>query len=149
MPKVLIVEKSGIITEKHIKKFQPTELYKVAGFKTSEGFKCFTTWNTDVNNTKYCIQLFAKSTGRANHENKYEFPPPVDSTLFFGNCVLVNYKRANGSDLNATNENSVSDLTKNEWKSIYEYLYGGFEDIGDEDSELSDDDYDDRGQPAP
>jgi hypothetical protein len=133
MPKILIVEKTGVITEKNAKNIQPAELYKVAGFKTADGFKCFTTWTPEVNGQKYTIQLFAKSVGKANNENKYEFPPPVDSTLFYGNCILVH-----------STETEIKDLSKSEWTVIYEYLYGGFEDIGNEDSEMSEDEYDDE-----
>jgi hypothetical protein len=135
MPKLLIVEKTGVITEKNVKSIQSAELYKVAGFKTADGFKCFTTWTPEVNGQKYTIQLFAKSVGRANNENKYEFPPPVDSTLFYGNCILIH---SSGMDT------EIKDLSKSEWTAIYEYLYGGFEDIGNEDSELSEDEYDDE-----
>jgi hypothetical protein len=75
--------------------------------------------------------------GKANMVNKYEFPPPIDNTLFFGNCVIVNKL-----------DNEVVSLTCKEWESIYEYLYGGFEDIGNEDSDdYSEDDDEDDGKP--
>ena len=57
----------------------------------------------------------------------------MDNTLFFGSCVLVN--RIDGK---------VESISKSEWNTVYEFLYGGFEDIGDEDSELSTDDEDDE-----
>ena len=64
-----------------------------------------------------------------NHENKYEFPPPVDSMLLFGKCILVNLN---------------SDLKVSEWNSVYEHLYGGFEDIGEDDSTEEDDELDEN-----
>jgi hypothetical protein len=131
MPSILIVEKLGAIKSLSIKTFAESDLYKKAGFKTAEGFKCHTTWTLEVSNKKYQISLYAKTTGRANQENKYEFPPPVDKVLYFGNCLLVNKNDAD----------EVVDLTKNAWEEIYEKLYGGFEDIGDEDT-LSDEDDD-------
>ena len=33
-----------------------------------------------------------KDSGRAGSENKFEFPPPVDNELYFGNCILLNLK---------------------------------------------------------
>ena len=35
------------------------------------------------------IELWARAVGRAGQENMYEFPPPLDDVLFFGNCLLV------------------------------------------------------------
>jgi hypothetical protein len=96
-----------------------------AGFKNAEGFTIQTTWEVEIKNRKFNVRLYAKKTGRAGQENKYEFPPPVDNSLFFGNCVLVNVD---------------NDLKLNDWSLIYEQLYGGFEDIGSEDSEDEDED---------
>lgn len=126
---VLIIEKSGNIKEQNIK-FDENELYKKAGHSSQTGFKCYTEWNIeDLNNKSYNIFVYGKTNGRANSENKYEFPPPIDNTLFFGNCVVVN----------KSNNTPVS-ITCDEWDEIYEYLYGGFEDLGDEDSEEDEDD---------
>ena len=136
---LLTVEKSGSIKEIVIKgTFVESELYKKAGFKTAEGFKLQTTWpipQVKVNNVdkNYSISLYGKTNGRAGQENKYDFPPPVDNTLFFGACVLVN-----------SVDGVAQSLSKTEWKAIYEHLFGGFEDIGDEDSEVSVDDVDEN-----
>jgi hypothetical protein len=73
--------------------------------------------------------VYGKTDGRANQENKYEFPPPIDNTLFFGNCIILNRV----GDI-------VSDLTETEWTAIYDKLYGGFEDLNSEDDSESDDD---------
>ena len=43
------------------------------------------TWKTLTHE----IQLYGKKKGKQGHENKYEFPPPVD-TIFYGSCLLVN-----------------------------------------------------------
>jgi hypothetical protein len=134
---VLIVEKSGNIKEQNIK-FDENELYKKAGHSSQTGFKCYTEWNIEgLNDKSYNIFVYGKTNGRANNENKYEFPPPIDNTLFFGNCVIVN-----------KHNNIPVSITSDEWDDIYEYLYGGFEDLGDEDSEEdADDDNDDEGIP--
>jgi hypothetical protein len=57
--------------------------------------------------------LYAKKRGKAGTENKYEFPPPVDSALYFGDCLLVN---------------TSGDLTPEMWNEFYEGVLQ-FEDI--------------------
>ena len=135
MPAIIIVEKLGSIKQVNLKNYDENELYKKAGFKTADGFKCHTSWTIDIDSKKYIISVYGKTTGKANQENKYEFPPPIDNTLFFGNCVIV--KKMESSP------NNIVDLTESGWTEIYETLYGGFEDLGDEDTEDDDDDDDD------
>jgi len=57
---------------------------------------------------------------------KYDFPPPVDSKIFYGECLLVQLNEV---------------LTIVEWGKIYEELMGGFEDINS-DSDMSQDETD-------
>jgi hypothetical protein len=133
MPSIVIVEKLGSLKSVSLKSVSEDELYKKAGYKSAEGFKCQTTWNVELNGKKHSVSLYAKMTGRANYENKYEFPPPVDTVLYFGNCLLINKD---------TDTDNVKDLTVELWESIYEHLFGGFEDIGEEDSEEEEDEQD-------
>ena len=127
MPIVLIVEKNGTLKEHAIKgNLNPDEFYKIVKFKDATDFENEASWEVNVLNKTYNISLFAKTTGRAGQENKYELPPPVDEILYFGRCLLVN--------------EDGTDLTINMWNDIYEELFGGFEDIGDEDSEEEDED---------
>jgi hypothetical protein len=132
MPSILIIEKNGNIKSLSIKTFNEAELYKKAGFKTADNFKCAITWNVDIAGIKYAISLYGKTTGKANQENKYDFPPPVDSLLFFNNCILINNSPVLG----------IQNLSIPEWGSIYDHLFGGFEDIDNDDSEdeMSEDD---------
>lgn len=128
MPTVLLVEKSGSIKEINIKSYNEEELYKKAGFKLTDGFELQTKWEVKLDKN-YTVLLYAKGKGRAGQENKYDFPPPVDQKLFFGSCLLVN----------VSDDNVAQDLKESEWEKIYEHLFGGFEDIGSEDSEVSED----------
>ena len=121
MPVILIVEKSGNIKEATIKKWVETDLYKKAGLKTPEGFEKAHEWT--VNGTR--VSLYGKTTGKAGQENKYDFPPPVDTALFFGSCILTV---------------ESDSLNKVQWESIYEELFGGFEDLEDSDEETESDD---------
>jgi hypothetical protein len=126
MTSILIIEKSGSIKSLKAKDVAFDNLYKKAGFKSSEGFKSHVTWTSD----SYRISVFGKTAGKAGQENKYDFPPPIDSTLFFGSCVLVNTDA----------DNRILDLSVDAWAKIYEHLFGGFEDLGDEDEEELDTD---------
>jgi len=130
---ILIIEKTGRIKEVEVKKFDEQELYKRAGFKSADGFDLYTEWGAEIDGKNYSVSLYGKTNGRAGQENKYELPPPMDNTLFFGSCALVN--KINGK---------VESITKSDWNAVYEFLYGGFEDIGDEDSETSTEDDDDE-----
>lgn len=132
---IIIVEKGGNVKELKVKSYDENELYKKGGFKASTDFKVQSVWkDIKLNNITYNIHLYGKLVGRANQENKYEFPPPIDNTLFFGSCVLVN--KVN---------NIPKNLTSTEWNSIYNHLYGGFDDLDEEDSEESEDE--DEGLP--
>ena len=136
MTSIVIVEKTGTLKNLKWKVFNAEDIYKKGGFKTNKGFAQQTQWNIELKDgTKYYIKLFGKKEGRANQENKYDMPPPVDKELYFGSCVLINYKDAEGVE--------VSDLTTSQWEKCYEHLFGGFESLGSEDSEEEEDEYDD------
>jgi hypothetical protein len=131
---ILVVDKTGSIKEVSLKSYDESELYKKAGLKSADGFKCYAEWNIEeLNDKSYSISVFGKTDGKANQENKYDFPPPIDTSLFFGSCIIVN---KNG-------EKAVS-ITIDEWDSVYDYLFGGFDDLGDEDSEEDEEDEDDE-----
>ena len=75
------------------------------------------------------VRLYGKSVGKANRENKYEFPPPVDKILFFGSCLLI-----------AMSASEPVNLTKGMWESLYTILYGGFDslvEVGGEDADAA------------
>ena len=93
----IVVEKNGSLKPVDIKEdlICAEELSKKCKFKKVDGFIKRTSWNYSSKNeeenltSKIIVDLWAKDDGVANHENKYEFPPPVDSELFFGACALV------------------------------------------------------------
>ena len=118
------VNRIGDLTE--VTLCEEAEHYKLCGFRNPQGFDLQHEWT--VNGTR--VRLFAKTSGKANTENKYEFPPPVAETLFFGKCLLV----------------GDADLTKAQWLTIYEELMGGFESLDeeDEDEEEEEEDTSDR-----
>ena len=132
MVQIVIVEKSGVLKELNIKQYDNEYLCKKAGFKSSKDFKAQTCWKQE----NMEVYLYGKTEGRAGQENKYDMPPPVDNTLFFGSCLLL-----------MKQSNKEVDLTLKTWKQIYENLFGGFEDIGDEDEEEDEEDDEDADLP--
>jgi hypothetical protein len=119
MTSILIVEKTGSVKSLKAKDVDYDNLYKKAGFRSPDGFVLQTTWPDSK------ISVYGKTAGKAGQENKYDFPPPIDTVLFFGACVLVK-----------TGENGkIVDLSEEEWNKVYEHLFGGFEDLGEDEGE--------------
>lgn len=131
MTSIVLIDKAGNVSDKKVKQYDETELYKKAGFKKADGFSIQTTWeNVSIDDKCYSkIVMYGKTSGNAGKENQYEFPPPVDTTLCFGTVILV-HKDAN---------DSAKDLRASEWSSIYDYLYGGFEDTRNQEDDDDDD----------
>ena len=115
---IIIVERVGTLKSLAVKDFKEEDLYKKCGFKKADDFVKQTEWNVKYEGKKYTIMIYAKSEGRANSENKYDFPPPIDSKLFFGSCAIL-----------AKCEKDFVDLSIPLWDKIYEKLFGGFEDL--------------------
>lgn len=129
MPSLILIEKTGKLKSIKMDGLDISDLCKKCGFKSIEGFSHAHTWAVSFNEIEYKLCLYGKTEGRANSENKYEFPPPMDNTLFFGSCVVINM------------ENDVaSDMSVKEFEDIMEHLYGGFEDVDSEEETESDDD---------
>jgi len=125
MVKVIVIDKGGNLKSSDIKNFDIETLYKKCNLRKNDYFEKRTSWKFD---NDYNITIFSKDKGRANSENKYELPPPIDDKLYFGNMILVKH-----TDTDLKNDNAVN-LTLEDWEKLYEKLFGGFEDLGDEDS---------------
>lgn len=128
---ILLIKTNGDIIEKKIKEYDVNIIYKYCNYRNNNEFKHLTTYS--IKKSQYTYSLYGKINGRANNENKYDLPPPIDSKLFFGTLCIIKKE----------NENIVS-IKKEEWNKVYETLFGGFEDLNDdetrsEDSEIYDD----------
>lgn len=120
---IVIVEKTGDLKTLSIKDFKVEDLYKKCGFKKGDDFLKQVEWSAKYDGKKYFVEVYAKTEGRANSENKYDFPPPIDNKLFFGSSAILTYVKQNdGSKL-------YVDLSLQLWNKIYEKLFGGFEDL--------------------
>ena len=122
---LLIIDKSGTPKVLSVKDFKIEDLYKKCGFKKPDGLEKRHVWVTKCDKVNYRISVYAKDDGKANAENKFEFPPPIDNSLFFGSCaVLVEHK-------NLAGEYVPTIVTMDIWDKLYEKMYGGFENLGD------------------
>ena len=132
MPSIVIVEKTGELKVREYKSTNTDELYKKCNLKKPDGFDKDMEWGySKKGDNPLTVELWARSDGQANQENKYDFPPPVDSELFFGSCAL----------LSRDSSMKIIDLTVEKWNKVYEHLFGGFEtlaDNADEDEEEED-----------
>ncbi len=120
---IIIVDKGGTLKKLTVKDYKVEELYKKCGFKKAEGFDLQVEWPVKIDTKRYIIQMYGKTDGKANSENKYDFPPPVDKKLYFGSCALIGMVKDDVN--NITNVNLTVEL----WEKIYEKLFGGFENL--------------------
>lgn len=122
---IIIVEKNATLKSLNVKDFKEEELYKKCGFKKGDDFEKQPSMNVKINGEKYLIEVYAKTNGRAGSENKYDFPPPIDKKLFFGNCAIVAKKQ----DVLESGKFKHCNLHLELWEKMYEKLFGGFEDL--------------------
>lgn len=126
----IIVEKNNTLKNVKINDLNLEFLGKKCGFKKLDDFVQQHTFKTKYNKSKYNIEVYGKINGRANNENKYDYPPPIDNTLFFGNMLLL----CKINDEYAELDNFNVDV----WKKIYEKLFGGFHDLSNTEQEDED-----------
>ena len=119
MRKVVLIDKKGTVNTKQVKNCRIETLYKKCKCKTNENFEQRHTWPHGNN----YISLYARDEGRANTENKYDLPPPLDTVLYFGTMICVGHTKK------TINNEELVDITKEDWLVLYEKLFGGFEDL--------------------
>ena len=133
MTTILLVEKNGDVKPLRVKVFDDADLFKKCGFKTRENFERRHSWR--VGDGEFV--LYAKTRGRAEFENKYEFPPSAvtgataATDLYFGTCAIVKRDLKSGA---------AQSTNAQEWRTAAERLHGMFEDLGSQDSSSSSED---------
>ena len=120
---IIIIDKGASLKTLTVKDYKVEDLYKKCGFKKADGFNLQVEWPVKLDGQRFLIQMYGKLDGKANMENKYDFPPPIDKNLYFGSCVLV------GALRDDDNTRSHINLSIELWNKIYEKLFGGFEDL--------------------
>lgn len=128
MTTIVLINKNSDIKQTKIKDLTREILHIKCGFKNNNDFDKRTVWNIAIEEEVYNIELWAKNSARANTENKYDFPPPVDTELYFGTCALIR----------VDDDDNIIDLTTEVWEKVYEFLFGGFEDLNSEEDPSED-----------
>ena len=128
MNTIVLIEQNGTVKQIKTKDVSRETLYKKCGFRSAENFDKMTAWEIEQNKEMVSIELWAKTDGKANNENKYDFPPPVDNDLYYGTCCLIM----------ADSKGRILNLTSEMWLKLYEKLFGGFEELDEEDTEDED-----------
>ena len=132
MVKVVVVDKNSNKKET-VLNYERSEFYKKCNYRNNNNFDLRHTWEFKEKSETYYISVFAKDKGRANSENKYDLPPPIDSTLYYGTILIVKTFTNQNFD-----KDNLDNLTLEEWEKCYEKLFGGFESLGEEDSDETD-----------
>ena len=81
------------------------------------------------------LHIFGYQKGKAGTENKHELPPPHDSTLLFGDVVIV-------VTMSEDSYEQPIPFKTDEYEAFYTHAFGGFEDLDDEDEDLEEEDID-------
>ena len=89
----------------------------------------------DFNYKNITLSVFGFCDGKAGSENKFDLPPPIDQTLYFGCLIII-----------AHNNETIIDITEDIFNDFYEQVFEGFVNLGDEDtwSEEEEEDTEDR-----
>ena len=132
MVKVVIIDKNSNKKNSTLK-HDRAEFYKKCNYRNNNDFDIRHTWEFKEGGETYYISVFAKDNGRAGSENKYDLPPPIDSKLYYGALMLVKTFNKNSFE-----KDNLDDLLLSDWEKCYEKLFGGFESLGEEDSEEPD-----------
>ena len=106
------------ITHKDVVSLFNTNIKKSINFKNN--FKRYCDWELEDS----VISLFGSKEGRAGSENKYDLPPPEDIDIYFGEILMVK-----------SVEDVICDLTRKDFNDFIEVSFGGFENLGINDTE--------------
>ena len=131
MVSFIIISQLGQVDTQSVKELKKEELYKKCKFRKKDHFMKMQTWKISYLKNNIYIHLYARNCGKATTINKYELPPPLDTTLFYGAMAIIASKDIDGDN--------ISNLTKEMWEKIYNKLMGGFEDL--EEEEMSEDEF--------
>jgi hypothetical protein len=64
---------------------------------------------------KLCVH--GRKTGKFNKVNRYEFPPPIESILLYGDVYILGYKKGSNNKFGQVN------LSVETWNSFYNAMF--------------------------
>lgn len=130
MTKIIIIGKTGECKDVNVKNVTINEISKKCGIRKLDNFEKRISWKIKHKCNSLIVAVYAKNTGRANSENKFDMPPPIDNELYFGSIAVVAYK-------DKISETTCFDFSVDDWCKTYEKLMGGFIDLSKESEEES------------
>ena len=133
MKNIVIIEKNGDCKNVNIKNNNLIDISKKCGFRKLDHFEKRVSWKINYKSNSLIVAVYAKNSGRANNENKFDMPPPIDNELYFGSIAIVAYK-------DKIQESSCIDFNVDDWCKVYEKLMGGFIDLSKESESESEED---------
>ena len=95
---IILIEKNENIIEKNVKTFDVDKLYSLCGYRSNKDFQKLYQWEFDKN----IYELYGKTTGKSDKENKYKFPNEKEK--YYGTLCII---KKNGS------------ITLDEWNIFY------------------------------
>lgn len=124
----ICLKKNGEVTVVRIP--AETDMYfKSCGFKKAGGFLKLHTY--DIGDRS--VEIWGRNQGAEKSISKWELPPPLDVTFAYGNQLAIVHDSAG----------NICKISKDDWDQLYEKMFGGFDDIGADDSERSEDELED------
>lgn len=89
----------------------------------------------DYDMNDYVISIFGWKNGKAGNENKTDLPPPEDMDIYFGDILVIKSTSLNDN----YDERKLVSLSKEEYEDFIEKAFGGFESLGEEDTDTDND----------
>ena len=126
MSVVIILTKNGEIKEFTIQEEIDINNLNVNSWEINTGLGNFERIDYEYNGD--ILSLYGWKEGHLGEINRTELPPPEDNTLYFGDVIVIRSK--NGD---------VLDLTEQNYNEFYEAIHGGFESLGEEDTDTEPD----------
>jgi hypothetical protein len=77
----------------------------------------------DFNWSGDTLSVYCWGGGKAGSENQHDLPPPIDTNLYFGDIIIIRHCKG-----------VLKNISKENYESFYEAAFGGFENLGSEDS---------------
>lgn len=112
MTSIVVIEKTGTTKNQMVRSLSREVIYKKCGFKTNREFKCIHSWSINHNNV-YTIELWASTFCKLGQENSFQWPPPLNKNVYYGNMGLVAFNE----------KDEIIDFNVETWNILYTDLY--------------------------
>ncbi len=132
---VLLLHQSGDLAQAHIQTNGPLTLASIQQFlKRKKGVECLATYKAK----QMYLSLFGLSEGPDELQNQHQLPPPHDSTLLYGDVVLVASKDPKSFEASVL-------FKPDQYEEFYTKMYDGGYDSDDAPAEEGEEELDAAG----